>query len=186
MIRGLLLAGGASLRFGSAKLLHPFEHGLAVGEVSARNLLAGVGNALAVVRDGDEELARRLRAAGCEVLVTSRAREGLGASIAAGVEASRDAPGWLIAFADMPRVPPAVSSAIAQAVERGAMLAAPVLGSGERGHPVGFSARLVEELAVLSGDVGARAVIARHREAVVLVATGERGILYDIDRPQDL
>ena len=186
MIRGLLLAGGASLRFGSAKLLHPFEHGLAIGEASARNLLAGVGNALAVVRDGDEELARRLRGAGCEVLVTSRSREGLGASIAAAVEASRGSRGWVIALADMPRVPPAVSRAIAQAIEGGALLAAPVLGSGERGHPVGFAEQLVEELVALGGDEGARSVIARHREAVLLVPTGERGILYDVDRPQDL
>ncbi len=186
MIRGLLLAGGASLRFGSAKLLHPFEPGLAIGEASARNLLAGVGNALAIVRDGDEEIARRLRAVGCEVLATSRSRDGLGASIAAGVEASRDVEGWIVALADMPRVPAAVSKAVAEALERGALLAAPVLASGERGHPVGFSSRLAGELCALAGDEGARAVVARHREAVVLVTTAERGILFDIDHPRDL
>lgn len=186
MIRGLLLAGGASARFGSAKLLHPFESGLTLGEASARNLLAGVGNALAVVRTGDEELARRLREAGCEVLVTSRSREGLGASLAAGVEAACDAAGWVIALADMPRVPAALSRSVAEALRGGATIAAPVLPTGERGHPVGFSAALGRELRALSGDEGAKAILARHRDALVAIPTTDRGALYDVDSPADL
>ena len=37
---------------------------------SARSLLAGTGDALAVVREGDEVLSRVLREAGCEVLAS--------------------------------------------------------------------------------------------------------------------
>ena len=186
MIRGLLLAGGAATRFGAAKLLHPFEGGATIGEAAARNLLAGVGNALAVVRTGDEDLASRLRAAGCEVLVSDRPRAGMGSSIAAGIEATRDAEGWVIALADMPRILPQVARAVAEALRGGALIAAPVLPSGERGHPVGFAAALAEELAALSGDEGARQVIHRHREGVVLVPTADRGVLFDVDRPSDL
>ena len=186
MIRGLLLAGGASTRFGAPKLLHAVPGHRSLGETSARNLVEGVGNALAVVRDGDDALADRFRAAGCDVLVTARARAGMGASIAAGVEAACDAQGWVIALADMPRIPPAVSRSVAEALAAGAMIAAPVLPSGERGHPVGFSARLFGELAALTGDEGARSLIARHRADVVLVSSVERGILYDVDRPTDL
>jgi molybdenum cofactor cytidylyltransferase len=185
MIRGLLLAGGASTRFGAAKLLHPLENGLAMGVVSARHLLEGVGNVLAVVRDGDDELAACLRGAGCAVLVTGRSRNGLGASIAAGVDAARGGDGWVVALADMPCIPARVSHAVAEALEGGALIAAPVLPGGERGHPVGFSARLLEELTALSGDEGARVVVQRHRESVVLVPTEERGILYDVDTPED-
>jgi molybdenum cofactor cytidylyltransferase len=186
VIRGLLLAGGASSRFGAPKLLHPFEGGPCIGEVSARNLLAGVGNALAVVRDGDEALARRLRGAGCEVLVTARARGGMGESIAAGVEAARDAQGWVIALADMPRVSAALSRSVAEALRGGAMIAAPVLPGGERGHPVGFSAALGDELCALSGDAGAKAMLARHRDGLVAVPTTDRGALYDVDSLADL
>lgn len=186
MIRGLLLAGGASTRFGAAKLLHRIDGGPTLGEVSARHLLEGVGNVLAVVRDGDDELAACLRNAGCAILVTGRSRDGMGASIAAGVDAARGGDGWVVALADMPRIPAQVSRAIAHALAGGALIAAPVLPGGERGHPVGFSARLVDELVALTGDEGARAVVQRHREHVVLVPTQERGILYDIDLPADL
>lgn len=186
MIRGLLLAGGASTRFGSAKLLHPLANGRALGEAAACNLLEGVGHVLAVVRDGDEALAACLRATGCAVLVTSLARGGIGASIAAGVAASSSADGWVIALADMPCIPPAVARAVAEALASGAAIAAPALPTGERGHPVGFSSGLAGELAALTGDAGARTVIRRHRDSVVLVPARDRGILLDIDTPDDL
>ncbi|APV50445.1 hypothetical protein BWI17_12510 [Betaproteobacteria bacterium GR16-43] len=185
MIRGLLLAGGAATRFGSAKLLHAFE-GSTLGAVSARNLIAGVGNAMAVVRPGDDALANTLRAAGCEVLVSERSREGLASSIAAGVGATRNASGWVLALADMPRIAPDITRTVARAIEAGALIAAPVLRSGERGHPVGFGSSLVGELVALTGDGGAREVIERHRARLVSVSTEDRGVLYDVDRPTDL
>ena len=69
MIRGILLAGGSGTRFGGAKLLAAFPNDpVPIGVRSARSLVAGLGNALAVVRAGDAALARALRDAGCEVL----------------------------------------------------------------------------------------------------------------------
>jgi molybdenum cofactor cytidylyltransferase len=184
-IRGLLLAGGAATRFGSAKLLHPYL-GSTVGAVSARNLVAGVGNVLAVVREGDDAIASMLREAGCEVLVTERSRDGLGASIAAGVAASRDASGWVLALADMPRIPADVSRTVAAKLASGAKVVAPMLPTGERGHPVGFSAALLDDLLALTGEGGARTVLERYRGVLSTVATADRGVLYDIDRPSDL
>jgi molybdenum cofactor cytidylyltransferase len=187
MIRGILLAGGASVRFGAPKLLHPFEDDLTIGQVAARNLIAGAGNALAVVRDGDAELAARLRAMGCEVLETVRAREGMGASLAAAIEGSRAAQGWVVALADMPRIRPETIAAIVQALGGGALIAAPVLaGQSTHGHPVGFAAGLREELLELAGDRGARSVLERHRANLVLVPVADEGIHEDIDRPGDL
>ena len=55
---------------------------------------------------------------------------------------------------------------------------------GRRGHPVGFSAELYSELVRLSGDDGARRVMARYP------AHGEElddpGVLLDIDTAADL
>ena len=66
-------------------------------------------------------------------------------------------------------------------------IAAPVLReSGERGHPVGFSRALRVELAAIDGDEGARAVIARHRDALIAIEVDDPGIVKDIDTPSDL
>jgi molybdenum cofactor cytidylyltransferase len=187
MIRGILLAGGASTRFGSHKLQHALADGAAIGVRSAANLIAGVGNALAVVRPGDDRLTALLRAAGCDILVTPRALEGMGGSLAAAIGAASDAAGWVVALADMPFIQPETIRLVEAALTRGAIVAAPVLNSsGERGHPVGFSASLGGELSLLSGDEGARAVIGKHRARLVAIATDDNGIVSDVDVPGDI
>ena len=187
MIRGLLLAGGSGTRFGGAKLLATFPgDAVPIGVRAARSLHAGIGNVLAVVRAGDAAAARVLRDSGCEVLESADCAHGLGASLAAGVKASRDAGGWIIALADMPRILPATHRAVADALSRGAKLVATVDAQGRRGHPVGFAAEFYADLAALDGDEGARGVIGRHRAWLELVRCGDPGIHFDIDVPGDL
>jgi molybdenum cofactor cytidylyltransferase len=53
-----------------------------------------------------------------------------------------------------------------------------------RGNPVGFAAACYAELSVLSGDEGAKAVLARHE--VAQIDTDDVGILRDVDTRQDL
>jgi len=154
---------------------------------SARALIAGTGDALAVVREGDEVLSRVLREAGCEVLASDACRRGMGASLAAGVMASRSAGGWLVALGDMPGIAPSTHAAVKRALEEGAFLAAafdPV--GGQRGHPVAFGGALGDELARLDGDEGARSLLARHAERIVAVPVNDPGIFRDVDTPSDL
>jgi molybdenum cofactor cytidylyltransferase len=187
LIRGLLLCGGAATRFGGAKLLAAMPGDSSpIGVRAARSLLGGVGNALAVVRSGDEALARALTQAGCEVLHCADCVRGLGASLAAGVKASGDAGGWIVALADMPRILPATHRAVADALVRGARLAAAVDASGRRGHPVGFSRELFADLAALDGDEGARSVIERRRAWLEVIRVDDPGIFFDVDTPGDL
>jgi molybdenum cofactor cytidylyltransferase len=187
-LRGLLLCGGASVRFGRDKLLESIgapPRPMAV--VSARTFHSALGRVLAVTRPGRGELRAALEAAGCEVLETNRAEAGLGASLAAGVGATADARGWIVALADMPFIAQSTVRAVRTALEAGAPIAAPIdSASGQRGHPVGFSSRLRDELLALDGDEGARSVLARHADAVRLIAVDDPGILRDIDRPGDL
>jgi molybdenum cofactor cytidylyltransferase len=77
--------------------------------------------------------------------------------------------------------------AVADALQRGALIAAPFLEtSGERGHPVGFSAAHREALAALEGDAGARSILISQAQQIVKVPVNDAGILADIDRPGDL
>ena len=180
MIRGLLLCGGRSTRFGSDKL--PL-----LAPQSAHNLIAGTGNALAVIAPGAMELRRLLKDAGCAILETEATRGGMGASLAAGVAASADAAGWIVALGDMPYIRPATIAAVRARLEAGAPIAAPKLAAtGQRGHPVGFSRRHKDELAALASDEGARSVVLRHSDEIVLIEVDDPGIVIDIDRPEDL
>ena len=133
---------------------------------------------------GQTALRAALEPLGCEVLETDRTGRGMGASIAAGVEASAQATGWIVALGDMPLVRPDTIRRVRRALEEGAPLAAP-FSEGRRGHPVGFSARLRDELLALDGDVGAREVIARHAERMERLRSDDPGIFVDIDTRED-
>lgn len=184
-VAGILLAAGAGTRFGGDKLLHPLADGVAIAAHAARNLLAATPDVIAVVRWGDFPLYDILEQEGCQVTMFQGAARGMGASLAHGVREARSADGWVIALADMPRLAAATVRAVIAALEEGALIAAPAY-RGERGHPVGFGAALRDELLALDGDRGARAVIDQHRDAVRLVECDDPGVLYDIDRKDDL
>ena len=184
-IVAILLAAGAGTRFGGGKLLHPLSDGVALAAHAARNLQAADLDVIAVVRTGDFPLADMLEEEGCHVFPCAEAVRGMGHSLAHGVNAAKDAPGWVVALADMPRVQPSTIRCIADAIREGALIAAPTYRS-ERGHPVGFAAALRSELLALSGDSGARAVLERHRDAVRLIECDDPGIALDIDAKTDL
>ena len=182
---GILLAAGSARRFGAAKLLHPLPGGLAIGVAAASALMQAVPNTLAVVRPGDHALIEAFSEIGLKVVNNPLAEEGMGASLAAGVYATSGADGWLIALADMPWVLPSTITALADRVKNGASMVAPVY-QGRRGHPVGFSSLWQEQLRGLSGDRGARDLIANYPDKLELLATEDDGVLQDIDHPRDL
>ncbi|EGW19754.1 nucleotidyltransferase family protein [Methylobacter tundripaludum] len=184
-IVGILLAAGASRRFGADKLTHILPDGNLVAVRACRNLLAGTDGVLAVVRPGSEELTALLQAEGAEVRVCADAEQGMSASLVFGIRACPDAAGWLITLADMPWIEPATIRKVADALRSGATIAAPCW-QGRHGHPVGFSQILGPELAALSGDDGAKTVIQAHLDQLRLVDCDDAGVLRDIDKPEDL
>jgi molybdenum cofactor cytidylyltransferase len=184
-IIAILLAAGAGTRFGGGKLLHPLPDGVAIAAHAVRNLREAGLEVVAVVRPGDFPLADMLEQEGCHVTRCPDAAKGMGHSLAHGVASAREASGWIVALADMPRVKPQTLKRLIDAISSGAPIAAPVY-QGARGHPVAFSAALAGELIALSGDTGARAVLERHRDDLVLVEVDDPGVVVDIDAKADL
>jgi molybdenum cofactor cytidylyltransferase len=189
-IRGILLAAGYSKRFGSNKLLQTLpagspEAGVPIALAAAKRLLEVLPDSIAVVRPRAQKLAALLRDAGCNTVLCKNAAEGMGTSLAAGVRAADDAEGWIVALADMPFIRADTIRAVVQAIAGGAAVAAPSY-QGQRGHPVGFGRGNFEALAALSGDQGARELLARHAASITLCETDDPGALRDIDRPSDL
>lgn len=182
---GLLLAAGYGRRFGADKLLHPLADGTPLAVASARALRGACPRVVAVLRPEQTVLAGLLAAEGLELVLCPEARGGMGHSLSAGVAASPDATGWLVALADMPFIRSASLMQVAAALGAGAALAAPAC-AGQRGHPVGFAARWRSELLALSGDEGARALLRAQGHLLQLIETDDPGVLRDVDRPADL
>ena len=189
---GILLAAGCGARFGGAKLLTPLPaaaHGVgagtAIGVASCLHLLSALPEVVAVVRPGDSILASYLRAAGAQVVECPRADEGMGASLACGVATAADADGWIVALADMPWIAPATVAVVGDALRDGADIVA-TSHIGVRAHPVGFARRHYVSLTALSGDEGAKSILAAHRDRVQLIEVTDPGVLRDVDTPADL
>ncbi|RDJ99573.1 nucleotidyltransferase family protein [Paraburkholderia lacunae] len=184
---GVLLAAGSGSRFDPDglhnKLLARMPDGMPVAQEAAHRLLRVVTRVLAVVRPGSDALARLLNDAGCDVMFAAEARRGMGASLAAGIEASEDAEGWIVALADMPRIAVTTIEAVARALDGGASLVAPFY-QGQRGHPVGFGVEHREALMMLDGDTGARSLLMSQH--VTRLDIDDPGMLRDVDTPEDL
>ena len=185
---GILLAAGRGARFdptgATSKLRAALPDGRTVAGAAARALCAALPNVLAVVRPGDAALAAELRAAGCDVLPCADAANGMGASLAFAIGATTPSPfGWIVALADMPFIDPATIIALTDALADGASIAAPTF-AGQRGHPVAFAPAHGAALRALTGDAGARALLAAH--SVTLVPVDDPGVLRDVDTLSDL
>jgi molybdenum cofactor cytidylyltransferase len=181
-IAGILLAAGASTRFGTNKLQDKLIEEIPMAVATARNLLSAVSYSMAVLRPGHDELARWLGQEGLPSITCGESKQGMSASLRCGISATFDAEGWVVMLADMPFIKPTSISYVLEALQEGALLAAPEY-KGTRGHPVGFSNTLRKELLQLCGDSGARKLLERYASQLKRIAVNDPGILIDIDTP---
>ena len=189
-IIGILLAAGASKRFGSQKLLQPLpDSQIPIAVQSARNLLEALPNSIAVIRENDSQLKSLLLETGIQIVENPDTHLGMSTSIRCGINSQiagqTDMKGWLIALADMPYIPVSVIELVADAIAKGALISAPEYNK-QRGHPVGFSQDLTDELLSLQGDFGAKPIINNHISQLKLIETLNKGVLRDIDYISDL
>jgi len=184
----IVLAAGTGSRFGAPG--HKLTQGLGASTVLGSTLRHAIASHLPVVVVTTEALAdaARRHVASRDVVVLPAVGTpgpqplGMGFSIATGVAARPDAPGWLVLPGDMPMVQTATLLAVASALEHHPVAYAQ--HRGRRGHPVGFSAELYSELVTLSGDEGARRLVARYPAYGVDV--DDPGVLIDVDTEADL
>ena len=184
----VVLAAGRSERFGAGR--HKLAQPLGASSVLAQTLARAIASHLrtvVVTTAAFVDLARTSVAARDIVVLPEVGSDGsgplgMGTSIAAGVRASFDSAGWLVLPGDMPLVQPSTLIAVARALDHHAVAYAQ--HGGRRGHPVGFAAELYAELTELSGDEGARRIIARY--PAFAVDLDDPGILVDIDTEDDL
>ncbi|NWG19642.1 MAG: nucleotidyltransferase family protein [Chloroflexi bacterium] len=185
MICGIVLAAGSSSRMGRPKQLLDWNGRPLVRVVAEATLAAALdevivvtGSAAAAVTDALHDL--RLR-----IVHNPGFAGGLSSSLRAGVSAlPADAAAALVCLGDQPFVTVAIIEALTTAWRAcRAPIVAPVY-NGVRGHPVLFDRTVFNELLAVTGDQGARAVVARDPARVQCVAFDDDRPLLDIDTPE--
>ena len=123
-----------------------------------------------------------VRASGLPWHLEAAGHPGMGDSIAAAVRATPDASGWLIVLGDLPLIRASTLQALAKALSLHDVVIPTY--NGQRGHPVGFSARCRGPLLGLTGDQGAASVVKMYGATLILL--DDAGITSDIDTVADL
>jgi molybdenum cofactor cytidylyltransferase len=187
VIAGLLLASGASRRFGANKLVASLD-GRAVVRWSAEALVSAVDATFVVVPAQAEAIRAALRGLPVHLVENADAPAGMSSSIRAGVAAlPADAEAVVITLADQPLIDGDVIRGVVATWRAAAPETRAVVAEYEdgRGHPALFGAPLFAELCTLDGDRGARDLLASLGASVTVVrTTGARPA--DVDTPDAL
>ncbi len=181
----IVLAAGASRRFGSAKQLAKFRgkplvtHAIRLAEaVAGQQSLLVAGNQWTLVAAACAPLAGYL-------VVNPDFAKGLGGSIAAGVAAvAGSATGVLLLMADQPLIDEGHVHDMVEAWSKNPQYVVASEFDGIDGPPVLFPARFFPELLALQGDSGARRVLEANPSRVIRVKCPAAAT--DVDVPADL
>lgn len=181
----LVLAAGASRRFGSPKQLVRIGGESLLARAVARATEVG-GHAVTVVLGAHAaELAPLLRHSSASVLVNRHWEEGLASSLRLGVsQLSGAAEAVLVTLADQAAVTTFDLRRLVTAWRRQTDWAVAASYDGHTGVPAIFPASAFPALQALRGDVGARPVLSQLGERCLRVPMPHASI--DIDTPEDL
>lgn len=185
----VVLAAGQSTRMGGTnKLLADLKGAPMVRRTVDHALAAGVGKVIVVT--GHE--AERVEAALAGLPVTFVRNAGFAGGLASSLQKGLASlpptvAGAIVLLGDMPLVHPEVMQRLAAAFadEPGVRAVVPTL-YGQRGNPVVLARAMFADVARLSGDAGARALIEAAGGDVAEVAVDDPGILRDFDTPEAL
>lgn len=184
-VAGVVPCAGASTRMGTSKALLDAGGRSFVAAVVGSLFGGGCDPVVVVVGPGQEDEARRARAAGALVLENPDPGEGPITSLRLALAALRsDVGGVAFCPVDHPLVRPETVAQLLQVFAAGdAPLVLPTHGD-RGGHPTLFRRRLFAELADLRLTGGARTVVHRHLESAVRLAVDDIGVVTDIDTPE--
>lgn len=179
----LLLAAGGSRRFGAAnKLMSRRGRAPLVLHALTAARAAPAGRLIVVTGAQGARVARAIwgvRGVRATIVRARRHREGLAASLRAGLAALRPCERQVFVFlGDMPAVPPHLAARLARTLVPGVAAVRPA-HRGRPGHPVLLRRPASGALARLSGDRGLGPLLGDVR-----MVTAGAGALLDVDTPR--
>ena len=185
-VAAVVLAAGASSRFGRLKQLLPWRGGTLLSQVVDTVLESRARPVVVVLGNEAGDCRRALGDRPVKVVVNGSWTDGQSTSIRAGLSAlPEDVTATLFPLADAPLLQRTTIEAL---LEHYWSTFAPVVWpeyAQKRGNPVLFDRALFSELNQLTGDTGGRSVIQSHFDEAERVSVADEGILTDIDTPQD-
>ncbi len=189
-ICGIVLAAGSSRRMGTINKLLMDMDGEAMVKRSVQPIAeAKLESVVVVTGFENEKIQSLLNGYELRFVFNEHFREGMGTSLAVGVESisAIEPDGILVSLSDLPYLR---KESVLAVMERFCMLGGEKITipvhNGIQGHPIVFPFRYAEELKALKGDQGARHLIRREEDSVAKLELNDFGIIRDVDSPNSL
>lgn len=185
-IAAVILAAGASTRFGQPKQLLDWGGVPLLAHIADVALTAGLAPVVVVLGCQAKTVHAALGTRPVQTVMNWRWEEGLSTSVQVGLAAlPPETEAVIFLQCDQPLVTPDLLRALVACFEEtGAAIVHPT-HAGQRSTPVLFARRLFPELAAVSGDEGGRSLIARYAKDVATVEIADPDVLADVDTPAD-
>jgi molybdenum cofactor cytidylyltransferase len=187
----LVLAAGASSRFGSNKLLAPLDGRPVLQHALDAVAAAGIADVVVVLGSDVDALEAAIAWRGERRVVNERPEDGISSSIRAGLDAAVEVPGAdsaLVVLGDQPALRPGVIRAVLTVAESPGAAAAffvrPRYAEDPAPNPVLVRRTAWALAAGLEGDWGLGQLMANQPDRVVEVPVA--GANPDVDTPADL
>ena len=187
-VAAVLLAAGASTRFGSPKMLAPVGGEPLLRRVARAFVEAGFAEVAVVLAPGAEAVAATVEGLGVLRVVNPRPGEGMLSSVRAGLEAIAGRSGRVaVTPADLPGLTAPVLRRLLDALPSApaGALVVPAAG-GRRGHPIVLPAAVAARVAAWGPERRLSDILRDPEVAVHELPGFGQGILRDVDVPADL
>lgn len=199
-IAGIILAAGASRRFGKPKQLLNWRGEPFVRAVARKALEAGLEPVIVVTGASAEGVDAALNGLNVQSVRNPAWESGQASSIRAGVMALQDsmesmagtsrdfqlsrvrAGGAIFLLTDQPQIGPAVLRALMEKHAQGLFAVVAPMVMDQRANPVLFDRDTFADLTALEGDVGGRAIL--HKHSVEYLPWHDDSLLLDVDTPE--
>lgn len=185
-VAGVVLAAGTSARFGERNKLLASVGGKPLVRRAVESFLAVLPEVVVVLGHEADAVREAVGDSRVTFVENEAYATGQASSVRLGIKTVGDGvDGAAFGLGDMPDVRPATIATLVDAF--GASAGDPTVAAfeGKRGNPVLFGREYFDRLAAVSGDVGGREIL-RSASDTTLVATGDPGVVQDIDTPADL
>ncbi|HYS55809.1 MAG TPA: nucleotidyltransferase family protein, partial [Thermoanaerobaculia bacterium] len=183
MISAIVLAAGQATRFGRLKQLVLLGDKPLLQHTLDNLRQSKVDDVVVVLGAQAGEIQQQIRLGKERVVINPDYANGMSTSIQAGLHAI-DSDAAIIVLGDQPFVMPETIDALIDAYRRTKPSVVVPTYNGFRGNPVLVDASLFPEMMQIRGDIGCRAIFGDH--SVTTVAVKDRGVITDIDTPEDI
>ncbi len=180
----ILLAAGASVRFGSDKRNIPFANTTLLQHTVG--LYSSVFYKVLLVLREQADVNLSSLPENVEMVIANEARFGLSQSLRAGVKQALSEPWIVIGLMDMPYVTKQTLKSLAVRMDSTKASIIRPRFNKQYGNPVGFKQECYSDLCELTGDEGARTLFSTGKFEIDALEVDDRGILIDIDTPEQL